>query len=167
MLISLFPTRHRQYSPMKQPMKCQWTIHLLQQKINISRADSQLSVHGPSNKHIFLKPLDKLKKRLTYSHEYSVREFPKEYSFLEHMGVIVPLNHPKVAGYSRTGTFEYIPLHFRDPSLLSVDTPSDLGLLSPESPDLHHLPHHSKKGISYEEGDLMEFHPEVSHTASL
>ncbi len=72
-----------------------------------------------------------------------------------------------MAGYSRTGTFEYILLHVRDPSLLKVDTPSDHGLLSPVSPDLYHLPHHSKKGISYEEGDLVEFHPEVSHTASL
>ena len=126
-----------------------------------------MMVNDSSNHHQFLQPMDRQKNRLTYSYEYSIREFPKEYSFLKHMGVIVPLNHPKVAGYSRRGTFEYIPLHIRDPSLLNVDIPSDHGLLSPESPDYYHLPHHSKKGISYEEGDLVEFHPEVSHRASM
>ena len=137
---------------------------------DLTQLDFQLSVHVPSHHHQFLHLMDrcnKLKNSLRYSYEYSDREFLKDYSFLKHMGVIVPLSNSKVARYSRKNTFEYIPLHVRDPSLLDVETPCDHGLLSPQSADHSYLPHHSKKGISYEEGDLVEFQPEVSRTTSV
>ncbi len=132
-----------------------------------AQLDFQLSVHVPSHHHRFLQLMDKcnkLKNSLGYSYKYSDREFQKEYSFLKHMGVIVPLNDFKVARYSCTNTFEYIPLPVRDPSLLDVETPCAHGLLSPQSADHSYLPHHSKKGISYEEGDLVEFQPEVGES---
>ncbi len=137
---------------------------------DLAQLDFQLSVHVPSHHHQFLHLMDrcnKLKNSLRYSYEYSDREFLKDYSFLKHMGVIVPLSDSKVARYSRKNTFKYIPHHVRDPSLLDVETPCDHGLLSPHSADHFYLPHHSKKGISYEEGDLVEFQPEVSRTASI
>ncbi len=70
--------------------------------------------------------------------------------------MIVPLGDSKVAAWC-TDTFQYIPHHIRNPSMLSAKSPHDhyLPILKRDNSLL------TDRGISDEADDILEFDPEV------
>lgn len=98
------------------------------------------------------------------SYKFSEEVFNKESGLLQYMGMLVPLKSQEAAMCSRTNTFEYIPLHVRDPTLSEIFVCEDYKIPSPQMKDLNDtsVPEHVRKGISYDECDLINFNPEVS-----
>lgn len=96
--------------------------------------------------------------------KFSNEIFEQESSLLQYMNMLVPLKSQEAAMCSRSSTFEYIPLHVRDPSLEDMSVCEDCMIPTPQLRDLndHTIPEHVRKGINYEESDLITFNPEVS-----
>ncbi len=90
--------------------------------------------------------------------------FNQESGLLQYMNMLVPLKSKDAAVCSQTNKFEYIPLHVRDPSLAELSTCEDFKIPSPQLKDLNDssVPEHVRKGIKYDESDLICFSPEVS-----
>lgn len=95
--------------------------------------------------------------------QFSDEAFRQESGLLQYMGMLVPLDSLEVATCSKSGTFEYTALHIRDPSLDNIPLALDYKLPSPKLKDLNDgsVPKHVRKGINYEEKDLVDFQPEV------
>ena len=54
---------------------------------------------------------------------YPDQLFQEEFGILQSMDMVVPLHSSEAASCSKSDSFQYIPLHVRDPSLLTIPIP--------------------------------------------
>ena len=98
-------------------------------------------------------------------YHYPDQDYLRESGMLQSMNMLVSLQSPEAASCSLTDTFEYTPLHVQDPIILSIPSPSlHYQISSPILADLSNklIPEHVKKGIWYEDSDIVKFRPQVS-----
>lgn len=90
--------------------------------------------------------------------------FGQESSLLELMDMVVPLHASEVASYSKTNSFEYTPLHVRDPSLCTIPVPEDYHLSPHLAKDVMDpsIPEYMRNGICCDKANIVTFEPEVS-----
>lgn len=93
-------------------------------------------------------------------YQYSDEVFQQESGLLQHMNMLVPLASSEVATYSKGSTFKYTALHNQDSSLDDIQIPQ---LRSPQLKDLNDssIPDHVRKGVNYNEGEIIDVKPEV------
>ena len=79
------------------------------------------------------------------------------------MDMLVPLDSPEAALFSKTDTFEYVPPHIADPALDNNVSPVDYVLTTPRLKDMNDptVPDHVRKGVAYDPSEIVEFNPEV------
>lgn len=95
--------------------------------------------------------------------QYSDDTFHQESGLLRYMGMLVPLGSSEVATCSKSSSFKYIALHVRNTSLDNIPSTKDYTLPTPKYKDLNDIsvPEYVRKGVNYDEEDLVDFQPEV------
>ena len=100
---------------------------------------------------------------LTRNFQFSDDTFHQESGLLKYMGMLVPLGSNEVATCSKSSSFKYTALHVRNPSLDDIPSIKDYRLPTPKARDLNDnsVPEHVRKGVHYNEKDLVIFQPQV------
>lgn len=95
--------------------------------------------------------------------QISNENFTREFGLFQYMNMLVPLHSQEAATCSKTDTFEYVPLHVSEPAWDHNISPFDYMLPSPQLKDINDpsVPDHVRKGVAYEEDDIVNFNPEV------